>query len=1415
MAISDREVQKSLQNILSGNKGLDPIDQTIFETGPRSAFTPPEVANIYQEGQTVFAQQPIGIEGADIDWYTLGENASKIALNTYGNVLDYLIATKKNGVTELASKYESKLDEIYRTKSTELYATTKDKRIKGSQLVDSISDAVEQTRKDFKNEAIKVLGSDQYFADDLNLEGMGLAYQDLAVNARRQLRNIDQIANRLLYESQKTSNGVTRNENNWAAWKNGIGPRDPKLQPLVTMGALPVSLDENNMPMVGFTRNPDGSYAQISKLDPLTGENRTAVNQGPDGNWYINFENLDVLDTNEQFSLLYDMDNFANGPNSAITSATGEFTVDTERMIKAIAEEETPNAGQAAWVATVLAKLPDHLAENAISRIEGLSSDLQLKLSMMRMHVKNGFDVKQLGQITGLKRDALKKTFERVQQLRAGTTIFNAAQNSQDITKYEELVGVTYALLKKFGADIEEGSLELTAKSGNLVDETPNISAASLLAENPALVPILARVSATLESNPGLYGGDPDARKRATEMLLDEQVRREGYIVTKNPNTGMPLILYAPNMSYMENLKASLDKASETAGLPEEKRELLKDPTEKDRALVKAHMFGNNWLSTNVAVSKDFKSSAINFARQLSPQVDVEVLEALLDGAVNTTRDSNGARIQTSISGIDLLRFTIAASPTAMERATAKGKNGIVFAEGYTPSFEARMAAAKKVFEDLPVTSDKGAVPWFDADFNYSQTMYNFMGTPRGGRPIRITKLTGSSGVDYMEVITPKGSRQLGAITPMTSSGTPLLYIPQETDPSGGNRKSLEKGMSKYLEAERGVYPYTFVPFDSASAPNAGPMPSDQVIYSVNEPYLPLKTAALANVNSPLTTFEEAKAFFAQNNTAFHDIVMSDPQLKRAKKLAWEIARDADGVQTYDENKALFTDANLKQLFDKAVANGAKTNVEFLGYVFNAMRIYQDNSQLDFGRNINMERATKSSPVDFIVQKGDNKGLILYSEKSEKFITGVEAGLASGFNLYYKNGQYYMLRSKEANKDYRLVVDSATATDSAELAGLKAKQERAKIARSIFFTQPTPAASAEAIEDLAKPSTIPQEKLATFQQDFMKYVYDKDLTRNPDFRYIDWPKLYVDTGNFPSNPEEVPEEYFLPGHSSTLPLRARIAMQGREQGFVGQGIEETIKESTPSGSNVMPELAAAPMVIGAVEGFVRGVYSSFADANKRDIQIFRENNVDADPQDWLNAIFGTDELALIRRSSGNTVWNIPEQNFNVVHYIKNSNNPYNSESSFGLTEQSWKTIQASTLTKPELEYQLRVIASQEPSNTQTVRKTDGSLDWNKPTNEEAAKTMNQVISRLNPNEFILDETREVKLKDEILEAYALKNKKTPDVDAVLAQIKDPTKLINLKRNYFQMTLYPDGYMSKTRKSTKQTRIEAIAEMLRL
>jgi hypothetical protein len=1211
--------------------GLEPLQQTIFETGPQAGFTPPEVANVYQEGQVQFAQQQIGVEAANIDWYTLGQNASQLAAQTYENVLDYLITSKRNGVVELKDKYQSTLDDFYLQQSTEIYNADKEKRPPNSKVINDLVTEIQKTKESFKDEAIKVLGSADYFADDLDVPSLGLKYQELALTSRSSLRDIDRFANKLLYETQRVINGVVKQEEGYAAWKNGAGVRDPKIQPQVFLGAFPLPSHPENpdLPIVGFEKDMAGNWIPLSISDPMTGDLNYPVVKRDDGKWYFQPQYIDAIKSPSDFQALVNTDNFSYGPYSAVTNATGQFTLDMERIIKDVVETEQPNNGMAAYVATALANIPDHLAENAMDRIDGLEEDQKIKLSMMRMHVKHGFELEQLPQITGLNREMLKGTYGRIQKLRSGATIYNV--DTAEVKKYEELTAVLYALNTEFNLGIVDKDLDFSTSGQNLIDETPAMSASALLTQNPALVPMVARIAATMDANENLYRDKPKELKAADmTKLLKEHIKREGYLVLSNEATGISNIIYNPNLMYFSGAKERLLSAPKLTSLPEEKREKIKSSaTEQNRALVNAHLFSTNW--TGNVTGENFEDLSLRFARQISPKLDTEVFTALVNGAIYTKRGDRGERIRSQIPLVELLRLAVAATPTAMEK---RGMAPSISPETL-PSFDERLAYAKRVYDDLPVTTDQGAIPWLQADLDITQQNYNFIGTPRGGLPIKFNEIKGVSGTDYKDVMTVRGSRELGAITPRTSDGMPLIFIPSQTDRSGDVSKEFNSGLDRYLEAESGDYDISPVSYDVESVPNTGSMTPAQVFDQVNESYLPARAAIFASVNEPLSSFERSLTFFTQNNVAFHDIVKSDPQLTDVQKLAWEVAITPDGKQIYDKNKALFTEENLRILYDKAVANGAKTQVDFMGYIFNAMRVYGDNKELVSGRQTGLEFVTNSTAEDFLGKEGDKKGVVLFEPSSSAFYNGVFDRLNQGFNLYKKNGNFYMFTPDQVTKDFTMVIDSSKPQEvvESEIGKFKAKQDRVDKAKKAFFVgKKMP--SSNGIAELARPSTVSAEQLDSFHRDFMKYTYDTDLQSFNDFRFIDWPQIYAEHGGFPFKPAEVPEQYFLPGHSS----RPR---------------------------NNAEELA------------------------------YRKEGIRQDPTKWFPKIFGNDDTALLRRTripnSDNIT--IPEKAFNLVNFVKTTNADYNPSTSSGLTQESWTKIKSSKFTPLELEYQIRVQAS--------------------------------------------------------------------------------------------------------------------------
>ena len=1369
-------------NQISG--GLEPLQQTIFETGPQAGFTPPEVANVYQEGQVQFAPQQIGIESASIDWYTLGQNAFQLAGQTYENVLDYLITSKRNGVVELKDKYQSTLDDFYLQQSLEIYNADKEKRPPNSKVINDLVTEIQKTKESFKDEAIKVLGSSNYFDDNLDITSLGLKYQELALTSRSSLRDIDRFANKLLYETQRVINGVVKQEEGYAAWKNGAGVRDPKIKPQVLFGGFPLPAHPENpdLPIVGFEKDMAGNWIPLSISDPMTGDLNYPVVKRDDGKWYFQSQYIDALKSPSDFQALVYTDNFSYGPYSAVMNSTGQFTLDMERMIKEVIESQQPNNGMAAYISTALANIPDHLAENAIDRIDGLDEDEKIKLSMMRMHVKNGFELEQLPQITGLNREMLKGTYGRIQKLRSGATIYNVAENPAEVKKYEELTTILYALNTEFNLGIVDKALDFSTSGQNLIDETPEMSASALLTQNPALVPMVARIAAIMDANEGLYRDNPELKAADMTKLLKEHIKRENYSVFPNEATGVPNIIYTPNLMYFSGARERLLSAPKLTSLPEETREEIKSSvTKQNRALVNAHLFSTNW--TGNVTGENFEDLAVRFARQISPKLDTEVFTALANAAIYTKRGERGERVRSQIPLVELMRLVVASTPTAME------KRGMApsISEETRPSFDERLAYAKKVYDDLPVTTDQGAIPWLQADLDITQQNYNFIGTPRGGLPIKFLEIKGVSGTDYKDVMTVRGSRELGAITPRTTDGMPLIFIPSQTDRSGDVSKEFNSGLDRYLEAESGDYDISPVSYDVESVPNTGPLNPAQVFDQVNEPYLPARAAIFASVNEPLSSFERSMAFFTQNNVAFHDIVKSDPQLTEVQKLSWEVAITPDGKQIYDKNKALFTEENLRILYDKAVANGAKTQVDFMGYIFNAMRVYGDNKELVSGRQTGLEFVTNSTAEDFLGKEGDKKGIVLFEPSSSAFYNGVFERLNQGFNLYKKNGNFYMFTPDQATKDFTMVIDSSKPQEVVEsdIGKFKAKQDRIEKAKKTFFVgKKMP--SSNGIAELARPSTISAEQLDNFHKDFTKYTYDTDLQSYTDFRFIDWPKIYADYGNFPFKPAEVPEQYFLPGHSS----RTRKTKSQSLSEFLKNETPEEFKKRLEKDQTDRQNVQKAPLTKQKSLEEIRADQAAF-ELN------YRKEGIRQDPTKWFPKIFGNDDTALLRRTKipANDSITIPEKAFNLVNFVKSTNDSYNPNTANGLTEQSWTKIKNSQFNPLELEYQIRVLASTEFKDKAEMEQ------------------LNAVLETISDDQFVMDSSKTNQFANELYQA-SLSPKETITREEAMVLASNPAALVDIKRKYFALTLKPDGYFTRPGKNAFTTRVSMIADMLK-
>lgn len=1028
-----------------------PLQQTVFEQGPQATFVPPaQQAQVYQEGQVIFGQ-PIYTVDPGIAWDALGAQAAQTASTLFENTLNYLIESKGNAVRELKDKYESELNTFYNNQSSLLYAKDPAQRITPQQSIDNINNKITQLREKFLAESGTALETNEYFADDFDIKKYGMAYQRLALTARNSLRDFDTRSSRLLYDTQRVVNGLEKEKSEFGSWKNAdIGKRPDKLEPLALMGNAPLPT-KDGYPIIGFQETEDGTPT-VPYTAMINGVETPVVQKDENNNWVLIPEALEAL-PEKQLELAFRIDQEAYGDNSAVLSAGGQPTAFFENALKQAAKNPQLNAGLTAYTAIALAQLPDHTATQTIGGLTGLEDDDKLMLSMLRNHFINGGRKDSMPSITGLNRDSLKRNATAIQKLRLSPTIAGVATMPTEVAKYKELTATLTEIAQEYALPVDDDALSLTKGRYDLTD-TEGLTASALLQDNPVLVYALARVSTMMDSNPSLYADDPELKEATMKRLFKEVINRDGYFVTQNPNTGTPLVVYSRGLTHITSAREAIkDDPTMLRDLPELKEAAQEDSTIVDNIIANSYLYETQWATNRNAT--DLKQIAFDTARRINPQVDLDVFESIFDAAVTVGQDPKSkARVQDQITFGQLLRMTVAASPAAMEQT---GKVVIEGRENTVADFKDKLAAAKQVWDDTDFNdgSDNAIL-----EFDMNPAMFSFMGAPTGGIPLKIRQLKGKSGTDYFPFIVGDSQRNFGAFSPKLPDNTPMMFIKAETDAQGMDKKRLTKSISKYLDTKRGKPAVRYVDYSTERPPNATPLSAQDVVTSTNERYLPDSFNPVGDPDAPLTSFEAADNFRVVNSQTIYQAVKADPSLSDVVPLLYEVARDKNGTVTYEENKTIFSRTNLQKLYAKAVEQGAKTNRDYVGYVFRAMQNYQKNDQQDAGRKVSLAESTKSPFNAFLGQEGKEKGVVLYEPSTVRFFDGIDAYVDTGYNLYSKGTQYYMFKPEDLSIEqaksngYKLIIDHANKDQQAttDFKVLKSKKDKTEQAKALFFS---------------------------------------------------------------------------------------------------------------------------------------------------------------------------------------------------------------------------------------------------------------------------------------------------------------------------------------------------------------------------
>jgi hypothetical protein len=1451
------EVKNELSKLL-GQRGLDPLQQTIYEQGPKNSFVAPEVQNVYQEGKVYFPSPQVQVENSDVAWYKLGEFAFDAALKTFTNVQDYLIDTKRNGIVDAKDQAQTALFDLESKLSVESYNAGAQKREKQAALIEDMQAEAKLIRKTYADKVKNVLGEDHDLLLNPNLDmgTLGLKYQNLALTSRGSDRDISRTANRMLYQLERVNKNTEQVNDMSKAWMAGAGITKDNISAFQT-GLAPIPTN-GGAPVIGADVQPDGSF----KVKTTVIDNREVPlliqHEGQEG-YFLNLQAIDAASWDDLQGLVV-----LDQKSSYLASpAAKQFTKTTEDIITNVANTEgsSMSTGMSAYAGQVLAQFSDSVAERMINGLSGLGTDVitkegaRMKLMMLRDAAIQRMPIEQINTLTAMSNQSLGQSIDGLRKLQAssGGLIYG---NIRETGRMDELNLEADAILKVIaGINPEEPLLKQDFKfkpdstGSGFTTANPNnaIILSHFLQKNPGLMPVVARVMATAKDNSALYTNadgtiDPAKRSALLGKLLHEQVNSSNYVNLGAQADGTPTYIYNPGLMHVQQSMSELARDTQKiAGWPT----ALKDSSKHQQVMAQTAWFSTDIGSTSskANIMEMSADQAYEAARSFIPTADKDLFVKGWEAMQAVQDDPEYGYRSASLPPMAMLyRLALAATPAVQEKSGA-------FAMFSVASPEQREQAMKRIMDDFPLEVDPttGFMPGISIDIDTGASSLDFIGAANGGIPIAITGIKGKSGIDYMDAAYSISSRVNGRVIPKGSDGMPSLMI----HASSVNDKNPEfsSNLKRLGSAYRGNLDMSIATNEDMPNGNSLNIRSEEiqnVISATTTPYLPKKAQAIFGnilIDQPLVNAETAIASLSRNGVALREVVDSDPQLSKVKKLMYEVADiNGRGPATVD-NRVLFSPENLQRLYTQAVARGAKTQGDFVGFVLGTMKTFQENRASLKERDFVAQNQTNSDTTQDIVMQGEEQGRILWKPSSPRFFDFVTDQARQSKTVYSgpapedpeNKTAYYVMDAEQATQRGLTVAIDATMLpdlDASPRGKSQAKRRQINATRDILFPS-KPQADTISLTEIGRQSTLPSNMQKQFQEDFNAFVAKNDISDFVDLPFIDLSGYYTDNGKMPDDIAKVPQKYILPGHSSTRPWvdrRERKDSFGRKNELV-QNIKDTTKTIQTSGfsdeqlrqaeeqlgfpvyvpgkiANVVIEGTSS--ILGGLFGFAKTVDDALskgmtqagdnlnADIEKNAIEVHRQQTMEQynkDPYAWYNKVFGGDALTALRRNPPNkNEVKVPEKFFNFINAVVDFGEPMG-PSPFhylGITTDRQKKLISTGWSTLETEYQIRLGLS---------NKSDILAD------------IHETIDNLEPNTFNLSSSDSVAFASSIYEAAKdTDNPLTREEAKVLAVT--PAWRPDLKKAYFNLSLYPDGYAGHTYKTTRESIVDALRKLLK-
>jgi hypothetical protein len=1166
----NNDIRKGLQDLLGGSKNLDPLEQTIFEKAPQAGFTPPEVQNIYQEGRTIFPNQPVTVDNSAAAWYELGQNAFNIANKTFGDVVDYLIDTKANSVRDIKDMYQAKIYQEY-DKLQKIQANNKSSgdMKKYSEDVNVLVSNIRNYRNEWKTKVNEALENGKgslftpaidYWDENLDMKSLGLRYQELAVLARSSDRELENAIRKTEWDAVISSVTKGTETEDRVAMKAGQIPFDSKgTYNLFGAGITPVPTNETGGTFIMPNGAEFGFGVDVNGNKTVLKDDRgqPAMVQGEDGKWYMN-PNAGFSwfpDAETVYSWLSMGQNYIDkdiADQSMVYSVNGTIAPDTMNKFEFELSKDAQSVSPGALMvvgATFASLPPGAVAANlAKTNLTAEQKDRAILLSEL---VKSGAGPEAIVSIRKLDPKAVSRSVNFVQSLNsvdmatpAGVKPTGSFGTENDVKIMNIMLGSV--ITASLGLDAEEAQQlqEQLAVAGirtggsyqSIRDTTTDdgVSLASFLDANPdakatamhAMSYLMSNMSSVMGSN-----GEIDDKK-LTELAASftkNQMAVKG-MATFTEDNGR--IFNVRNEGYLWT-QQFLGKGS-------------KDRMETQRAFVNGIVQTNDVVSNLRNVSSGQKASSeyiVESAKAVLPNTDVQLFAAALEELRVVKTNRNGVNTSDMV-GPDVWLPLAAACDPSIQRL-------------YGPPLAAdapisdKIARMKMVLEDISPVSEWGMSVNGDASFG------SYARTPQGGIPISFKKIGSKKNpnANLLEeavgrnVIDPTYGYTPSISSDMSGRGIPVLSVPAYAPRSPRAEILADHIVSARVAALNGKTSNKLSYADVA--PNKAALNTDFVITSANF----VEGVKVANQlrfaqNEPIGSGAAVLNALRLNGEVLIRVAQDTPELKDTVPLLK--AEFGEGNQ-----KRLFNEENMNKIVKEAQAKGAKTMADVFSYVLGVAK----------ARNLNIpsktvgwkadvaKRAMESTGVpihkgDFVIPSGPRTGMVLYTPEALDYYDRLKTAAKSGYTIYkdpLENAVYIsntdipttisglepmpvIVGAKMPNETDEAFEKRFTAAFGMERARQEAKPQIREALRK-FMDQEYLNLS-EKRQDV---TVLPSAQSQKFAKEYAAFRESMGLDRrdvNPavalNASEYDWPGYWSEYQSFPTDVFNLPSKYKLP-----------------------------------------------------------------------------------------------------------------------------------------------------------------------------------------------------------------------------------------------------------------------------------------------